>query len=203
MGYDNDFYAAYERYLEEETVADAHTMAVSLLGYPDAILDLGCGKSNEILRRMREKPDVYLGVDANAAPGGPTVLSELTHRVIKGDYRDGGDLERVLAASWGIDTFVSLFSTEITGPSADNYAIYDRLFDRGFKEGLVSGFYYVSKKSHNPIGESGGLTSWQTLDAPEDVIREAYTETRLIMPVPSMLFGPDVYEVWKLFRARE
>jgi len=52
------------------------------------------------------------------------------------------------------------------------------------------------------VEEAGELKSYQTLEHPEDVISDIFTEKRVIIPAPSKMFGPDVYEVWKFFERK-
>jgi hypothetical protein len=70
----------------------------------------------------------------------------------------------------------------------------------------VSGFFYTSHLGKAIVGETGGITSWQTLEPILAVSSDVFTERRITMPVPSAMFGPElnhVYEVWKFFQRRE
>lgn len=189
--YTEEFHAAfYGSYLHEPTVRGAHDWVFSLVkSHPafQCVIDLGCG-----LREFgrHTKPSVYIGMDT-------LELGQLLH----GDYRDPDALGVINGAS----AFVSLFSSEITAPAEDNRALYERIFRQclNIEAGLVSGFYYVSRKCEPVVGEAGGIQSYQTLDAIEDYESELFTEKRITLPVPSKAFGQDVIEVWKLFERRD
>jgi hypothetical protein len=66
----------------------------------------------------------------------------------------------------------------------------------------VSGFYYWNSKDKNPIGETGGIQSYQTLEPVETVLSPNFHETRITLPAPSEMFGSDVIEVWKLLERK-
>lgn len=197
MGYDLSFYERYERYLVERTVRTAHDRALRIFGQmarsPD-VVDLGCGKSQEF-RRFGPWTS-YVGYDANAEK------SAASRDPRPGDYRDPGfiDLVGTLSAS----AFVSLFSTEITAPAEENTRLYTTLFERAptMHWGLVSGFYYAGSKNVNPIQETGGISSYQTLHALEEQATDTYDEYRIEMQVPSAMFGDDVVEVWRILQRR-
>lgn len=187
--YNEAFYRRYHDYLEEPSVREAHNWIFQMVASDRAfekVVDLGCGTSKEFQRYA--KPFFYFGVD-NQAPG--------AH---KADYRKD-DLV-VLLGSFTPTAFVSLFSTEITAPADSNYDFYDYLFSESawdIEAGLVSGFFYASKRDQPMIWEECG-SGYQTID--EITNHNLYTERRIIMPVPSVLFGNDVFEVWKFFRRR-
>jgi hypothetical protein len=197
MPYDEAFYALYADYLREYAVRSAHDWVLGLVRDTVPfrnVVDFGCGKHREYLEYAH--PTYYFGVDVNA----------------ESDYRDDSDFTDVERADYrtmdltSLSTwstaFVSLFSTEITAPWWENYEFYNRVFKEcpQIHAGLVSGFYYEDRKHEQPIREAGNLTSWQTLEAIHEPNRlNRYTEKRIILPVPSSLFGPDVFEVWKLF----
>lgn len=185
MAYDRDFYLAYEQYLQEDAVRWAHQWVfrtISLYPQFDNVIDLGCG-TKEFQRFAR--PTTYCGIDLNTGD-------------IKEDYRllDYGEIKNV-HRPWA---FVSLFSSEITAPPEVNYPFYEKVMkDLDISVGLVSGFYYVNRKNSRMVEESGDISSFQCIENIEDVPSNVFTEIRITLPVPSKLFGPDVYEVWKIF----
>ena len=200
MAYDDTFYRAYSDYLKEPAVRRAHDamLRISRLNPAFAnVIDLGCGQFNEYLRHRR--PARYLGIDVNVAK-----KTSANRRLVTADYRCLELVER-LAKEQASTAFVSLFSAEITAPCEQNYRFYEELFLQipTIQAGLVSGFYYFNSKDKNPIGETGGIQSYQTLEQPEDVVSEVFSETRILLPVPSAMFGQDVIEVWKLFERTE
>ena len=196
MGYDENFYNAYKAYLKEPAVREAHDsiFAIACLNsnFKD-VVDFGCGAFNEFL--VHAKPREYVGIDVNVSPEDGE-----RKRLIAANYRKIENLADVVQPNWPT-AFVSLFSTEITAPTAENYKLYEKIFRElpTVLSGLVSGFYYVSKKNQNPIGEAGGLMSYQTLENIEDVKSDVFKERRIILPVPSKMFGADVFEIWKFF----
>jgi hypothetical protein len=196
MPYNDDFYRAYEQYLSEPAVRAAHDWIFALArAYPafDSVVDLGCGQFNEFF--VHAKPASYLGIDTTAEPGANG------RRVVTGDYRNTP--LPALIGDFKPTALVSLFSSEITAPAEENYKLYERIFrELPIQAALVSGFFYANSMNVNPIGETGGILSYQTLESPESVKNDLFTEKRIILPVPSKMFGQDVYEVWKLLERR-
>ena len=194
MGYDDDFYKMYRDYLSEPAVRGAHDwiFAIARLNrdFQD-VVDFGCGAFNEF--NVYARPSLYLGIDVNAPADDPLLIQV--------NYRQFSDLTQLFKQTLPPTAFVSLFSTEITAPREENYAFYEKVFGElpTVKSGLVSGFYYASKKGTNPIGETGGILSYQTLERLEDVSSALFSERRIVLPIPSKMFGPDVFEVWKFF----
>lgn len=196
MSYDTEFYKAYERYLAEPSVREAHDWAISSLNmslpFNVSCIDFGCGQSLEYHRY--NGPNPYMGIDENVN----IKTDRCWIRFIKADYRT---MDLSLLISFNAHIFVSLFSSEITNHYLDNYKFYKRVFHEipSLKVGLVSGFYYGHKKNKAIVEEVGNIASYQTLEALDDVQNLIFDEKRIVMHVPSHLFGDDVYEVWKLF----
>jgi hypothetical protein len=197
MGYDGDFYEAYERYLQEERVRDKHDVVLDMwhtATWPNSsyVVDLGCGKSNEY---FRFGPDVkaYQGFD----------VEESQHGMVL-DYRSPELVEAVRSLDWKPDAFVSLFSIECTATPIENAELYERLFRETptLKHGLVAGFYYAGRRDENPIKETGDIVSWQTVDRIEDAVSDVYDEIRVVTRVPSAMFGENVVEVWRILTRR-
>lgn len=194
MSYNTDFFRAYKNYLEEPVVRSQHDRAFKILSHPalDRVLDLGCGTAEYLNFYLKNKEDhLYCGVDEFKNPYyDDTIL--MNYRNIPADY-----------CISGFTGFISLFSAEITAPVEENYKLYRQLFSNSeIKAGLVSGFYYESKRDQNPVIETGNLKSYQTLETlgfSQSLLPEDVRETRFEMTVPSKLFGADVVEVWKLF----
>ena len=186
--YNKQFYEQYSTYLYEPSVRKSHDWVLNVLKFDgafDYVLDLGSGVGEF---KKFYKPKGYLGVDANC---------EESFNTRKANYRTC-DFKKELRG-YKPTSFVSLFSTEITAPTAENYMLYEKLFSElKIISGLVSGFYYASKKLENIVQETAGITSYQCLENLEDVRSELFTEKRIILPVPSKMFGSDVVEVWKL-----
>lgn len=200
MPYNDDFYSLYQDYLFESSVRKAHDWIFGTIARSTDfknVIDLGCGEFQEFRRTF---PDKYVGIDVNPFD---TSVSEILHL----DYRQIDWSDQLIRHICRFATgFVSLFSTEITAPVANNYALYERLFNElpNLRVGLVSGFYYTDEREgQNPVMEAGGICSYQTLESPERVVSGIFTEKRIVMPVPSKMFGPDVWEVWKIFERRK
>jgi len=204
MGYDQDFYNAYKAYLQEPEVRRAHDFVFKITSLnPNFrnVVDFGCGLFNEFYEFA--KPFEYIGVDVNMSE------SKKNKVLVKADYRKTDDLHSLLRTNlpgiyYSPGAFVSLFSTEITAPTDENYKFYNGVFRKipAIKSGLVSGFYYTSKKHQNPIFETGGVISYQTLENIEEVHSDVFSESRVVLPVPSEMFGKDVFEVWKFFERK-
>lgn len=200
MAYDGDFYHAYRQYLQEPGVRQVHDGVLKLARtnpHLARVIDLGCGHVNEFYRYGRPRPQMYVGVDVNAG-----TRQSKTRKLLVGDYRQLDTIKREIRTQ-ALTAFVSLFSVEITATHQTNYELYNRLFaETNLQAGLVSGFYYAANKHANPIGETGGIQSYQTLECLEDVYSQHFHETRIVCACPSTMFGPDVIEVWKLFERR-
>lgn len=202
--YNADFYAAYEAYLKEPQVRAAHNWIFGILkeAHWRQVVDFGCGRSMEYKHFM--SPWLYLGIDENAEPG---------ENIFGLNYRTC-DLPTVLKCAMKCEynphiwprAFVSLFSSEIMAHWRCNYLFYMRVFKENpsLQRGLVSGFYYAKRKDQEVVAEAGGVESHQTLEAMERTNPAAlnFTEKRIILPVPSKMFGDDVYEVWKIFERK-
>jgi len=198
--YNGDFYESYKAYLVEPKVRKAHNWIFEVASLnPDfnSVVDFGCGQFNEFY--VYAKPKEYTGLDLNVESS-----QKGNKRLLKTDYLACKDLQELLNPRKPT-AFVSLFSTEIIQPTEKNYAFYNRIFEQlpTVKSGLVSGFFYVSRKNQNPIAETGGIESYQTLENIEDVEQELFTEKRIVLPVPSKMFGRDVFEVWKFFEKKQ
>lgn len=206
MAYDNDFYRAYETYLGELRVRKCHDIMFSMfqneVGKYNNVVDIGCGVFNEFNTFYR--PKHYTGIDLNADIKDRTKDRNNNALFIQGNYRDRAFLDAALHTDKLVgdaEAFVSLFSSEITAPAYENYELYNHLFETcpNIRAGLVSGFYYSDKIDINPVTEAGGLISYQTLDPLESFRSQRFSETRILMPVPSNMFGDNVVEVWKIF----
>lgn len=199
MPYDDEFYARYADYLGEPSVRRAHDWAFSIAtSNPNfkQVIDLGCGQCQEF---TQTRPNYYVGFDLNPGELATALTLPLDYRSI--DWAD--PQTRFICRS--ATAFVSLFSTEITAPVAENYDFYEGLFAQlpNLQAGLVSGFYYADERQYNnPVREAGDILSYQTLEAPEAVLSHVFREFRIVMPVPSKMFGPVVWEVWKFFSRR-
>jgi len=210
MPYDQHFYRLYEDYLHEPLVRDRHGRAFGF--FHDAIeqrtpllrvdvIDLGCGLGE--YRRFGFRPvGRYLGIDkedttANV-PAARGKETPLVKPQIKADYTDPAFLDRL---PFTPNAFISLFSIEACLPVADRYALYHELFVRmpTLRIGMSAGFSYASKRDQETIGENGDIVSYQTIDGPYDHVDPLFEEERLVLRVPSAMFGPDVVEVWKFF----
>lgn len=195
--YSNEFYNLYINYLKEPTVRSAHDWIFNILLSDRAfqnVIDLGCGQHCEFLTYFQ--PCSYVGIDLNIDESDDEIS------LIRADYRK---LSVQKLQQFQETAFVSLFSSEITAPPDINYShLYNKLFRYcpNIQSGLVSGFYYLNKLNENPVGEAGGIISYQTLEPLHAINATLFSERRIIMPVPSKLFGSDVYEVWKFFKKR-
>lgn len=203
MAYDNAFYLAYEAYLAEPTVRQAHDWVFNIARAAFAfgsVIDLGCGQSSEYLRFAN--PLIYVGVDLNEDAmtwRKPKHKGRGNVRSLQMNYRGGSVLDSVLRDNQ-VTAFVSLFSSEITAPPEENYKLYRQLFkNEGITAGLVSGFYYRSKKDQPTVAETGGITSYQTIEEIGKFSIPEVIERRIVLSVPSKMFGADVIEIWKFF----
>jgi hypothetical protein len=191
MPYDDTFYKNYTAYLREPTVRKAHDWIFNIIQFNscfEQVVDLGCGLGEY---KQHARPRAYMGLDKH--------LDGINVKRV--DYRNC-DLKQVLGGYKPL-AFVSLFSSEITAPVGENYTFYEHIFKEiRVRAALVSGFYYASKIKDAIVQEVSGLSSYQTLETPESVVSEVFTEKRIVMPVPSKMFGQDVFEVWKILEIR-
>ncbi len=194
MSYSEQFFQLYAEYLKEPTVRAAHDWVFKIAGLDPAfekVLDLGCGMCQEWL--VYGPPCEYRGVDV--------VIGQHPQFVTQLNYR-GKALEAKFTEA---TAFVSLFSSEITDTPKLNSCFYRSLFYQrpALQAGLVSGFYYTDMRDQNPVRETGGIWSYQTLHAIEEhSLDPELVERRIVLPVPSKLFGPNVIEVWRFFDRR-
>lgn len=198
MAYDNSFYEAYENYLKEDSVRQAHDWIFRVISNDwkfNNVVDLGCGKSKEFFQYACSNR--YFGIDLN--------VGNDDQYDIKADYRlfnfkKLDDLRPLMMPS----AFVSLFSSEITASTQENYRLYEKIFNEvpNIDRGLVSGFFYAKRKKEQIVSETGDIQSYQTLEDINVVVSNVFSEKRIILPVPSKMFGDDVFEVWKIFERK-
>lgn len=192
MPYDEQFWRLYQEYLKEPTVRKNHDhmfrMFASLLfSNSPRIIDLGCGLGE--YARYDEYHAAYAGIDLNNTGAVPNFICQ--------DYLK---LEFSPLLPFVPDAFVSLFSAECCQPANTRYAFYEKLFVAlpTLECGLVSGFFYDSRRGQETVSETGGITSHQTVEDPSLHISAIFTELRTHLHTPSQMFGQDVIEVWKL-----
>jgi len=200
VGYDTSFYDRYEAYLNEPRVREKHDRFFDLWGAVhdgEAVVDLGCGRSQEYLNHAAGWH--YTGFDQNA------VEHKGEHEtIVAADYRAPDFIARVLKLEFPPTAFVSLFSAEITALPSENKALYERMFleVESIERALVAGFYYIDRRDENPVIETGGVASFQTLNNLEHDRSEVYDEIRMLSAVPSKMFGEQVVEVWRILMRR-
>lgn len=190
------FYKSYKEYLEEPRVRERHDEVFRLIRDFYAadldsldVVDLGCG-----LGEFRGIPDQYYGVDRfGHNPGTNLVL----------DYRR--ELPSVESIGFEPTAIYSGFSIECCTSKEESHELYESIFDTYPSVQFIfsAGFYYSDKRKNEEIvREVGGIQSFQTLDNPEDVTSDKFSEVRVSMKAPSNMFGEDVVEVWKILRRK-
>ena len=194
MSYNQEFFGEYKFYLQEPTVRKAHDTMFRIFDdvfpkwkYPFNVVDFGCGQCCEYLEYG--KYSTYSGLDLNP----PARIG--THKT---DYTklDGKGIKWFSPSNFY--AFVSLFSTECCMNTLDRYNFYRMLFrETDVEMGLVSGFYYKNRIKEKKVTETGGIVSYQTIEAQQDYICPEFIEYRTYINLPSKMFGPDVVEVWK------
>lgn len=201
MAYDESFFGMYESYLREPIVRQNHGIAFRAFNGPRraCALDLGCGSAEYRRFGPAFAMPTYIGVDRAKAPTFPAKDRGATF--IQADYMAMDDYDALPAPP---DHFVSLFSVEACYPAEQRYDLYRRLFRTlpTVKVALVAGFYYASKRDQKTVGETGGITSYQTIEDPYEFVCPEFDEQRLLLRTPSQMFGDDVVEVWKILTRR-
>ncbi len=192
MAYNRPFYEMYREYLQEKVVRENHDCMFRLfrsLTVPESlrVIDLGCGVGEYATYDYRYAS--YVGIDLNNTGA---LKNFLQADYLKLDFKD-----RLLFTP---NAFVSLFSLECFHPASARYAFYEKLFGDfpAIRFGLVSGFFYESRRDQETVSETGGITSYQTVEDPARFISPVFTELRVHMRTPSKMFGQDVVEVWKI-----
>ncbi len=192
MAYDRKFYDMYERYLRESAVRRSHDFAFDLFRKVTRpislfIVDLGCGLGEYL---MYGQYKVYVGVDINRLLRTPNF--------VLADYHDLAFVEKLPFVP---TAFVSLFSIECFHSAQEKYDFYNRIFRevRSIHYGLVSGFFYESRRNQEKVKEVGEIESYQTTENKSNHISDMFSEHRIELPTPSKMFGSDVVEVWKIF----
>ena len=193
MPYDENFYRMYREYLQESMVRQNHNHVFALfssLMLPEEprVIDLGCGLGEYATHDPHHT--AYAGIDLNNTGG--------VVNFVQADYRD---LDFGDKLSFVPNAFISLFSIELFNPAEARYALYKRIFDQfpSVNFGLVVGMLYESKRGQEVVEETGGLTSYQTIEDPSLFISDVFTESRICLKTPSAMFGNDVIDVWKFF----
>ena len=197
MAYDPEFFRRYGAYLQEPGVRSSHDFVFGCFRRfvrlaELRVLDFGCGLG-EYWRHGH--PLFYAGIDLNDAGHVENFFRE--------DYHD---LRRIseLPFPFVPTAFVSLFSTECCPSVAEKYDLYRRIFSLFpyINFGLVSGFFYESKRNLEMVEETGGNVSYQTIEDPAKYIFPEFSEFRMHIRTPSKMFGQDVIEVWKILCRR-
>lgn len=205
-----DFWKQYEAYVQESLPRHTRAMAMLLGGVltrggevlsgqwlPNRILDLGCGQTMEGYLFARDGH--YIGVDKDR------IKNPMGCNTLQLDYfYELPQLIALLQArQFEPTTILSLFSIEPHHPSPAT--IYERLLGAlpSVQRIISSGFYYLGKEDQHSVKE-GEMTVYQT--TPDTLMLtpnlDNMTETRLTIPAPSTMFGPDVIEVWRLIERR-
>jgi hypothetical protein len=191
------FYEQYARYLIDPKVREAHDPVLQVVScFPlfRRVIDLGCGQGNEFLRYGR--PEFYVGMDSNALS-----INGQDRMTITADYRDNLALISETVRRHRLNAAVSLFSIEVTAPAARNKDFYERLFrETPVQMILTSGIFYSDKLGEEKVGETGGLTSYQTFSDAEDRHSPVYHQTQIAVPCPSDMFGRTDIDVWCLLQ---
>src|SRR5271163_2479354 len=110
------FYDRYARYLDEGTVTVAHSQILRMIASTmtcSRILDLGCGKQQEIKRRLDHSIFTYVGVDKNVRDHYDHVNTGWITRLeilVQDDYRNLS-LVKNLTEVHRINMICSLFSS--------------------------------------------------------------------------------------------
>jgi hypothetical protein len=200
MSYDDNFFTAYRRYLDEPAVRRQHDYVFyvfrKFVDDPVRVVDIGCG-TGEFFHHGDWVS--YVGVDET-----PRIVEQPSDgeepRTISADYRA---IDSWLSQLTDVpDAFVSLFSIEPVFSVPRRYALYEELFVKipTLKWGLSAGFYYSDRIDTDRVEEVGGIISYQTVEPlSKRLVVRGVSEERLILRVPSKMFGPDVVEVWKFF----
>ena len=191
MAYDESFYKLYSNYLEEKIVRRNHDLVFKYFqnfaqNSDFSVIDLGCGLGEYSAYGHYV---FYAGVDLNSAGR--------VNNFIKADYHD---LKFIQDLSFKPRIFVSLFSIECCHSVKDKYAFYEKIFAEipSIEFGLVSGFFYESKRQLETVGETGDIVSHQTIEDPSVHISNLFSELRIYLKTPSKMFSEDVIEVWKI-----
>ena len=194
MAYDAAFFKAYLDYLAEPQVRKNHDrifrawferLSPTLL----KTVDLGCGTGEFFEHGYSSE---YVGIDVI-----PRVDRQA--QCIAANYLDVPTWKPQL--TFQPNCFVSLFSAEPMLPPNERYRFYARMFNEfpSLKFGMSAGFYYDDRAQLDVVGETGGITSHQTIEPLGAFNIPDVDEERLVLRTPSKMFGPGVVEVWKFF----
>ena len=205
MAYNSHFYRMYANYLRELAVIKAHQKAFDVFSLlmpahtPTNVVDLGCGLGEYGSHGYYTN---YVGLDKQPELQQEERWVKLPpyEKFLVSDYTTLDFVDQLSFVSFEPTAFISLFSIEACLPLAERYALYTKMFSTfpTIQHALVSGFYYASKAGEETVSETGDITSYQTVESLESVKNDTFSEMRLTMHVPSEMFGPDVYEVWKI-----
>ena len=193
MPYDKNFYKLYKNYLEEPAVRRNHDYVFECfknltgeLGL--SVVDLGCGMGE--YQTYGGTHENYVGVDLNN--------TGKIRNFVSADYHK---LNFAKKLPFKPNVFVSLFSIECCNSAKEKYALYNKIFKTlpSIRYGLVGGFFYESKRNLETVEEAGKIISYQTIEDSSCYISQLFSEFRLHIRTPSVMFGQDVIEVWKFF----
>lgn len=197
MSYAKDvFWEAYREYVASSQELHAWMCSTLMSRYlkynsqPKLAYDLGCGRCREGRRVFPAVSMIATDTDASVRPD----------RVI--DYRDLDSIAKSMSSN-AADSFVSMFSVEISAPPAENNEYYLELFRRvpSLRCGLSYGFYYSDRRHDEQVNEAeAGINEGDAYQTIGDLIAPQHlVETRLSARNPSKLFGPNVVDVARFF----
>jgi len=194
---DPGFWEAYEQYLKGAMPIHQKTVDMlvgDVVGEFDieVLFDLGCGLFREAETIIPWETS-YKGFDQVLPEGHPY---RLDYRAEEGVFVNPQLIEYMNQDK--ADTFCSFFSSECTESFVVNHSMYREIFKQvpTMQWGIVSGFYYSNRIHEYCVEEAGGIRSWQSN---QDLYGgDFFKETRVLIRNPSIMFGDDVVEVWRL-----
>lgn len=200
---DDTFWETYKEFQAESHDRHSGIIENFFQGDPyfNRVLDIGCGKFCNSAKFFITNN--YFGIDQ--LKDIDIVPPDFCGRYFYKDLSFTKFNELVEDARWyKPNIFVSSFACEVVLPVKEKYELYTKLFSEvsSIRYGVVSGFYYRSKKDQEVVEETGGLKSYQTIEDLYDVKNDVFSEIRTLVHAPSKMFGEDVVEVWKLLERK-
>lgn len=203
--YTKHFYDRYRGHLTEPHVRYTHDAMFKILDslHPALghmkVIDFGCGTGE--FDKYHKEHSFYTGIDSSPDAGSDLRIWSGGSGLITADFLEDGWQKQI---DFNPTVFVGLFSTEIVMPPEQRYKFYKKVFldFPSIKLGMVSGFYYDSKKHDSVIEEksdAGIFTVYQTVESQGAFQNNIFDELRCYRNVPSELWGEDLVEVWKFF----
>lgn len=220
--YTDQWWESYRQWAAETSAAHENLRQAAIKAVTDALaweefwstIDLGCGRllQGEALCDAAQCR-LYIGVDADQ-PEDCEPYSNI-EKWIADDFADEWDgssvfvrqswddfdFDRAVGHAQGHVLAVSLYAVELY--AADPEDVYRRAFAAGVDAFISAGVRYHGTPVDQAFGEPGSMVRQTDPQVPPYPPSKLWDELRISKHVPSLMFGDDVIEVWRVMTRKD